>query len=502
MAISSSRKVIVIGAGFAGLAAAASLAQAGYAVTCLEKNEVAGGRARVFQAEGFTFDMGPSWYWMPDVFEQFFQKFGKSVADYYKLIRLDPSYQVLFGEQDMLELPAKMPELEALFESLEPGAGSQLQKFLKQAAYKYKVGINHLVYKPSRSLTEFVDARLMIDVLRLDVFQSMHKHVRKYFKHPKLIQLMEFPILFLGALPQNTPALYSLMNYADMALGTWYPLGGMHKIVEGMVALAKELGVVIRLGEEVQQLEIQNGNITKVITPQGSYEADVVIGGGDYHHLETKLLPVAFRSYTEKYWDSRVMAPSSLIFYLGVDKTLQGLHHHNLFFDEDFGPHAEEIYTNPAWPKKPLFYASVPSKTDASVAPAGKENLFILIPVAPDLEDTEETREYYYQMVMARLEKLTGQEVQKHVVYKRSYAHRDFIQDYHAFKGNAYGLANTLRQTAILKPGLKSKKVQNLFYTGQLTVPGPGVPPSLISGQVVATEVAKEFAPYVATLTA
>jgi phytoene desaturase len=334
----------------------------------------------------------------------------------------------------------------------------------------------------------------MLGVLRLDVFQSIHKHVRKYFRHPRLIQLMEFPILFLGALAQNTPALYSLMNYADMALGTWYPMGGMHKIVEGMVALAQEQGVNIRLGEEVTRLEFLNGAITHVQTAQGRYEADVVIGGADYHFLETKLLPAQYRSYSDKYWDSRVMAPSSLIFYLGIDKKLDGLRHHNLFFDEEFAPHAHEIYTEPAWPSKPLFYVSVPSQTDASVAPMGQENLFILIPVAPDLDDSEQVREKYYSLMMDRLEKITGQEIKSHVIYKRSYAHQDFIKDYHAFKGNAYGLANTLLQTALLKPSLKSKKVPNLFYTGQLTVPGPGVPPSLISGQVVAAEVMKEFA--------
>ncbi len=488
------QKVIVIGAGFAGLSAAASLAQAGYDVTCLEKNEGAGGRARVFKAEGFTFDMGPSWYWMPDVFDRFFEKFGKTVADYYQLVRLDPSYQVLFGENDVLDVPAKMAELEKMFEDLEPGSTQKLRDFLKQAAYKYKVGMNQLVYKPSRSLTEFVDINLMLGVLRLDVFQSMHKHVRKYFQHPKLVQLMEFPVLFLGALAENTPALYSLMNYADLVLGTWYPKGGMHKIVDGMVALAQEQGVVFRLGEEVLSFEFKENSITEVITSQGRYTADIVIGGADYHFIETKLLPNHLQTYSASYWDKRVMAPSSLIFYLGVDKKITGLQHHNLFFDEDFGPHADEIYTNPAWPKKPLFYVSVPSKTDDTVAPAGKENVFVLIPVAPDLDDTPETREYYYHLVMERLERLTKQEIRSHVVYKRSYAHQDFKNDYHAFKGNAYGLANTLMQTAILKPSLKSKKVKNLFYAGQLTVPGPGVPPSLISGQVVAVEVQKEFA--------
>ncbi|GHA54458.1 phytoene desaturase family protein [Pontibacter akesuensis] len=487
-------RVIVIGSGFSGLAAATSLADQGYEVTVLEKNDSPGGRARSFSADGFTFDMGPSWYWMPDVFESYFNKFGKSTSDYYDLKRLDPSYAVIFGENDFVNIPAQMPQMHALFESMEKGSAEQLDKFLEQAAYKYEVGINQLVYKPGRSLTEFMSPRLLLDVIRMDVFQSFHKHIRRFFRHDKIIKLMEFPILFLGALPQNTPALYSLMNYADISLGTWYPMGGMHKIVEGMVKLATEKGVKFRYNQDVQQLQVEKQVVHRVQTSTDAFQADVVVASADYHHVEKELLPETSRSYTDAYWEDRVMAPSSLLFYLGVSKRLQNLQHHNLFFDEDFGPHAEEIYTNPKWPTKPLFYVSAPSVTDPAVAPEGCENLFILIPVAPGLEDTEELREKYFNLVMDRLERLTKQEIRSAIVYKRSYAHRDFIKDYNAFKGNAYGLANTLLQTAILKPSLKSKKVKNLFYTGQLTVPGPGVPPSLISGQVVAKEVAKEFA--------
>jgi len=488
------KKVIVIGAGFAGMAAATSLAQQGFRVQVLEKHDRPGGRARSFSAQGFTFDMGPSWYWMPDVFEKYFRKFGKTTADYYELLRLDPSYTVIFGENDFMPVPAQMPAVHALFESLEPGSSQKLDAFLKQAAYKYEVGINQLVYKPGRSFTEFLDWHLLLDVFRMDVFQSMHQHVRKFFRNDKIIKLMEFPILFLGALPQNTPALYSLMNYADIALGTWYPRGGMYKIVEGMASLAESVGVEFLYNQEVNWLETEGKNIQRVHTTEKIFAADVVVAGADYHHVEKALLPQTKQSYSDSYWNTRVMAPSSLIFYLGIDKKLANLQHHNLFFDEDFEPHAQEIYTTPRWPTNPLFYVSVPSKTDASVAPAGCENLFILIPVAPGLPDDESTREKYYDLVLNRLEKLTRQKIREHVIFKRSYAHQDFITDYHAFKGNAYGLANTLMQTAILKPGLKSKKLNNLYYTGQLTVPGPGVPPSLISGQVVAQEVAREFA--------
>ena len=487
------QRVLVIGAGFSGLSVATSLAQKGYDVTIVEKNEMAGGRARVFRANGFTFDMGPSWYWMPDVFETYFGRFGKKPSDYYNLTRLDPSYKVVFGPTEAIDLPANLDDLKALFDSIEPGSGAKLTEFLRQAAYKYDVGIHKFVWKPSRSVTEFMSVKLLYDVARLDVFQSFASHARKFFTHPRLLQLIEFPILFLGATPQNTPAMYSMMNYAEMVGGTWYPMGGMHKIIEGMVALAEEKGVKILLNQTVEHIETTNKMARRVRTDKDVFETDVVVGSADYNHIETALVDPANRNYDDAYWAKRVMAPSSLLFYLGVSKRIPKLDHHNLFFDEDFGLHAEEIYETPKWPSKPLFYASAPSKTDPSVAPEGSENLFLLIPVAPDLVDNDATREHYYHLIMDRLEAYVGESVRDFVVYKRSYAHNDFKSDYNAFRGNAYGLANTLMQTAILKPSLKNKQVSNLFYTGQLTVPGPGVPPSLISGLVVADEVAKEY---------
>ncbi|MVM40502.1 phytoene desaturase [Spirosoma sp. HMF3257] len=487
------QRVLVIGAGFAGLAAATSLADKGYDVTILEKNSMPGGRARVFEAKGFTFDMGPSWYWMPDIFETYFARFGKKPSDYYNLVRLDPSYKVIFSASESIDLPAGIANLEILFEQIEPGSGLKLREFLKQAAYKYDVGMNRFVWKPSRSVTEFLSLKLLYDVTRLDVFQSFATHARKFFKHPRLLEIVEFPILFLGATAENTPAMYSLMNYAEMALGTWYPMGGMYEIVKAMVSLAEEKGVKILLNQKVQKIDILNQVAQQVSTDKGIFEADIVIAGADYNHVETSLMDSVNRNYSDDYWQKRVMAPSSLLFYLGVNKRIPRLQHHNLFFDEDFKLHAQEIYETPRWPTKPLFYASAPSKTDPGVAPEGCENLFLLIPVAPGLTDDEATRERFFELIMDRLEAYVGEDIRSHIVFKRSYAHRDFERDYNAFRGNAYGLANTLRQTAFFKPSLKNKRVNNLFYTGQLTVPGPGVPPSLISGLVVADEVAKEF---------
>ncbi len=488
------KQIAVIGSGFAGLSAATSLASEGYAVTIYEKNATPGGRARKFMSDGFTFDMGPSWYWMPDVFEAYFNRFGKKTSDYYELVRLNPSYRVYFSKEVVWDIPADQDALNQFFEAEEPGSSSKLQLFLKEAEYKYKVGINDLVYKPGLSITELLDLKLAAGVFKLHVFQSISKHIRSYFKSPRLIQLLEFPVLFLGASPQDTPALYSLMNYADMKLGTWYPKGGMYEIVDAMVSLAKEKGVHFEFNSEVRELTMNSTKIKEIqINGSKSVKVDAVVAGADYHHVEQNLLPPKFRRYTESYWQSRKLAPSSIIFYLGVNKKLDNLLHHNLFFDEDFERHTKEIYESPQWPTAPLFYVCCPSKTDDTVAPKDAENLFILIPVAPGLTDDESTRDRYYDMIMARLEQLTKQSIRPHVIYKKSYAHRDFIADYNSFKGNAYGLANTIGQTANLKPSILNKKVSNLFYTGQLTVPGPGVPPSLISGQVVARELTKRI---------
>lgn len=485
------KKTAVIGSGFAGLSAATCLAQAGFDVTLFEKNSTAGGRARKFEEQGFTFDMGPSWYWMPDVFDKFFARFGKKTSDYYHLERLSPSYRIYYKANDLLDIPAGVDGLCQLFNQLEPGSGKQLLKFLEEGKYKYDIGVNDLVYKPGLKLSELADMKVIRGIFKLHVFQSLSRYVRKFFKNPRIIQLLEFPVLFLGATAEKTPALYSLMNYADMALGTWYPKGGMFKIVEGMTAVAKEQGVKFEFNSKVSGFEM-NGNAIKEIIVNGEPRSfDYVVAGADYHHVEQTLLPASHRRYTEKYWQSRSMAPSSLIFYLGLNKKIEGLLHHTLFFDQDFGLHSKEIYEDPKWPTSPQFYVSCPSQTDPTVAPAGHENIFILIPVAPNLRDEESTREKYFNMVIDRFEKIIGQTIRKHIVFKRSYAHKDFIADYNAFKGNAYGLANTILQTANLKPSMVNKKVKNLFYTGQLTVPGPGVPPSLISGQVIADELIK-----------
>lgn len=489
------KHIITIGAGFAGLSAACVLAKAGFKVTVLEKNDQPGGRARVWEKDGFKFDMGPSWYWMPDVFENFFALFGKKPQDFYELKRLDPAYRVYFAKDDALDVPAKIAELEALFESIEPGSSEGLRKFLTQAEYKYKVGMGEYVFRPSHNITEFIDLNLIRKSFSMQLLTNMSKHVRQYFKNPKLIKLLEFPVLFLGARPQDTPAMYSMMNYADLVLGTWYPMGGMNEIVKAMVSVATDLGVDIKLNTEVGKIEVANEKVSYVVTDKGVFEADFVIAGADYEHVDQELIDQPNRNYDRKYWDGRTMSPSSLLFYIGTNKKVDGIKHHNLFFDEDFEQHANDIYIDPKWPEKPLFYVCCPSKTDKTVAPEGCENLFFLVPLAPGLEDTDALREQYFELLMNRFTKITGENIRDSIIVKRSYAMNDFKADYHSFKGNAYGLANTLSQTAFFKPAMRAKHIKNLLFTGQLTVPGPGVPPAIISGQVAAGEAIKYFRP-------
>ncbi len=484
------KKVVIVGSGISGLSAAAVLASHNYDVTVIEKNDKPGGRINYFEHDGFTFDMGPSWYWMPEVFEQFYNRFGYKASDFYDLRRLDPGYQVIFGQDDALDISASYDELRTLFNRVEPGTAEKLDKFLDDAAYKYQVGMNEFVWKPSQSIFEFASLKILKSLFKLQLFNSISKEIQAVVSESRLRQILEFPVLFLGATPDDTPALYSLMNHADLKLGTWYPMGGMYKIAEAFYKIAKDQGVKFHFGKEVREVSYDKNTITKVIADDLSLDADLVVSNADYHFFDQKILSPQYRNYTPEYWDKRKMAPSSLLVFVSVDKKVKNLRHHNLFFDADFGHHAQLIYKTPDWPDKPLFYVCAPSVTDPSVAPEGKENLFFLVPLAPDLKDKEGgDLDNYFNHLVQRVEAYTGDSISDHITYKKYFGIKDFKGVYNSFKGNAYGLANTLFQTAFLKPKLKNKKLANLYYTGQLTTPGPGLPPSIISGQVVAQEI-------------
>ena len=477
------KKITIIGSGFSSLSAACYLAKSGHQVEIFEKNDSPGGRARQLKKNGFVFDIGPSWYWMPDVFEKFFNDFGKSVSDYYQLERLDPGYKVYFGKDDFINIGDNLDKIYNVFEGVERGSSEKLKKFIRKAAENYKIAIKDLVYRPGLSPLELITPVTLKKIGSF--FSNVKKEVTKDFKDPKLTQILQFPVLFLGAKPADTPAFYSFMNFADFGLGTWHPKNGMYSIVKGMVSLAESQGVKIHLNSPVDEILLEKNKAVGIKVKNKIILSDIILSGADYQHTETLVSP-NYRSYSEAYWDKKVFAPSSLLFYVGINKKVKNVSHHTLFFDVDFDTHASAIYDNAKWPDEPLFYANFPSISDPNMAPEGKEACFILIPIAPGLEDTESIRQKYFEIILNRLEKLTGQQLRDSILFKESFCVNDFISVYNSYKGNAYGMANTLFQTAFLRPKLKSKKVKNLFFSGQLTVPGPGVPPALISGKLVA----------------
>lgn len=482
--------IAIIGAGFSGLSAACYLAKAGHKVEIFEKNATPGGRARQLKtSNGYVFDMGPSWYWMPDVFERFFEDFETSVTDFYSLKQLDPAFEIVFPQNELLKVPADYESLSTLFESIEEGSAQKLERFLQDGQIKYELGMQKLVYKPGLSVFEFLDAAIIRGALKMDITKAFSKHVRRYFSNPKLVALMEFPVLFLGAMPKDTPALYSLMNYAALKLGTWYPSGGFGKIIESMVLLAEQQGASFHFNASVKRIIHNKNRLSGVVVDGKELSFDAVISSADYQHTEASMLAPEVRNYSGRYWDKKTFAPSCLIFYLGLNKRIKQIEHHTLFFEEDLEAHSQEIYKDPKWPSEPLFYVCCPSQSDNTVAPEGHENLFMLMPIATDLHDSSEMRELYFEIMVERLEKHVGEDILPYIDYKKSYCVADFKTDYNSFKGNAYGLANTLKQTANLKPKIKNHRIENLFYTGQLTVPGPGVPPALVSGKLSAQQV-------------
>ncbi|WP_034040949.1 phytoene desaturase family protein [Wocania ichthyoenteri] len=478
----------IIGSGFSSLAASCYLAKAGCNVTIFEKNATIGGRARQLKKDGFVFDIGPTWYWMPDVFERFFSDFNKKPSEYYALEKLNPAYSVYYGKDDFITIEDTLEKITKAFEKEESGSSKKLNKFIKDAKDNYEVAIKDLVYNPGISPLELITPTTIKKINQF--FSTIKRDVRKEFKNDRLIKILEFPVLFLGAKPSDTPSFYSFMNYADFGLGTFHPKKGMYQVILAIESLAKELGVNIKTESPIDKIIVENGEARGIISNGKTYLSDIVLSGADYHHTET-LLDKPYRQYSEKYWSKKTFAPSSLLFYVGFNKKLKHVNHHTLFFDVDFETHAKAIYDTPKWPENPLFYASFPSKTDSSSAPEGKEAGIFLIPLAPGIEDTQELRDQYFEKIISRFENLTSQHVKNDIIFKESFCLNDFIKDYNSYKGNAYGMANTLSQTAFLRPKLKSKKVKNLFFTGQLTVPGPGVPPSLISGKLAANLITK-----------
>ncbi|GAB6090978.1 phytoene desaturase family protein [Spirochaeta dissipatitropha] len=486
------KKVCVIGGGFGGLSAASLLASKGFEVTLLEKNDGLGGRAQVWKEDGFIFDMGPSWYLMPEVFEQFFSYLGKNRSDYYELHKLDPYYRIFFSPDEIIDINGDLKRTKEIFESFESGGGARLQKYLDGAEYKYNVAMREFLYTEYRNVFQFFNRRIMLEGTRMNIFQSLDKFIGKYFQDRRAKQILEYAMVFLGASPKNAPALYSLMSHVDLNLGVYFPIGGMAALVDGFSKLAEDCGVKLLTGHEVRSLEVNNGRVTAAVTDQGKIEADIFLGNADYQHIDQKLLPEKYRSYSPGYWNKRIMAPTMFIIYLGLNRKVPELVHHNLYFSDPWDEHFDQIFKKPAWPDDPSYYVSCASHDDPLVAPEGHENIFFLVPVASGMDDNDSIRETYSEKILDHFENLIGTRIRDSIIIKRIFSHRDFSSEYNAFKGSALGIAHTLNQTAIFRPSHRSRKLSNLYFSGQYTHPGVGVPMTIISSHVIGNNIASE----------
>ncbi|PNX50071.1 MAG: phytoene dehydrogenase [Thermoplasmata archaeon M8B2D] len=486
------KKVIIVGSGFGGLAAAGLLAHDKHDVTVIEKNEQPGGRASVWKKDGFTFDMGPSWYLMPDVFEKYFAEFGKKPQDYMELVRLDPSYRVFFSENDFVDISADLDKNLELFEQLEPGAKVKMKEYLELSKYEYEIAMKDFIYKDYKHLTDFFKPKLIVEGTKLHMFEKLDGFAQRFFKSEKIRKILEYTIVFLGGSPYDSPALYSLMSHVDFNMGVWFPKNGMGKLVEAMHKIAEEQGAKFVFNEPVEKILIENGKAVGVKTSKKEYDAEIVVVNADYAWAEMNIVDKKYRSYSDKYWDKRKIAPSAYLLFLGLDKPIKHFIHHNLYFHPQWVNHFDDIFKDPKWPKDFSYYVSCITKTDPKTAPKECENVFVLIPVAPGLKDDEKTREKYYNKIIEHMEMLTGENLRDHVIVKRIFAHNDFSNRYNAYKGTALGLAHTLMQTAIFRPKHESKKVKNLYYTGHYNHPGIGVPMVIISSQILANIIKSE----------
>lgn len=475
----------VIGGGIGGLATAALLAHKGYAVTLYEKNPQLGGRAMQTTIDGFVFDRGPSWYLMPEVFERYFALFGHQSSDFYTLHKLQTQYRVYWDMQgDHTDISANLAQNLATFEAIEPGCSAAVTSYLEKARYQYEVSMKHYLYTSFDKISDYLRPSLLVEGIKLHLFESLDTHTRRYFSSEKLRKILQYTNVFLGGSPKKTPALFSLMSHIDFHQGVFYPMGGMYETVKALITLCEAHHVTFQLNSPISHLDVADGRATL---------ADIVVSNADYAHTEMHLLDPVYQSYPKKYWERATIAPSAFILYLGVQGNVKNLVHHNLFFDHDWERHFDQIFSNPGWPEDPSYYVCCPSKTDPSVAPAGDENIFVLVPVAPGLTDDDATRERFADKIITHLEQITGDSIRERITTKLIHSHRDFISLFHAYRGTALGLSHTLFQSAFFRPKNKSAKVSNLYHVGQYTLPGIGVPMCLIGAEVVTEKILRDF---------
>jgi len=484
------KKVIIIGAGIGGLGTAALLSKRGYDVTILEKNEKIGGRANIFTAEGYTFDMGPSWYLMPDVFEHFYDLMEEDINKHLNLVKLGPSYKVFFPgdpEYPVVDIHSDLKKDLPTLEQFEPGITPKLRKYLETSGKQYELAKKSFMYRNYDSIFDFFKWELMKEGRHMNPLQTMEKYLNKNFSDDRVKKILEYTLVFLGSEPKKTPALYNIMNFIDFHYGVYYPKGGIYTIIDSLKSMNDTHGTTIHTNTGVSEIIIENKTATGVRLENGEImNADYIISNADLHFTETKLIAEKkHQTFPEKYWDKAVMGPSAFIMYLGLDREVPNLTHHNLRFAQNWKENFKELFDEPALPTDPSYYVCKPTHTDTNIAPKGKDILFMLVPIAAGMTITDDMKKSYRDKIIGMMKTdLNLPDLEESIVYEKSYWGDDFGRDYNAYKGTALGMAHTLKQT-LLRPGNKSKKVKNLFYVGAGTNPGIGMPICLISAELM-----------------
>lgn len=487
-------KVIIIGAGIGGLATANLLAQDGHEVHVFEKNDYLGGRAGRFEKDGFIFDTGPSWYLMPEVFDAYYKLLGTSAGQELDLIKLTPAYKVFSGTEAPITITGDLERDGLTFENIETGAGEQLKRYVAESKQTYRTSLDHFLYSNFENKAALLHKEILKNAGQFTKLATtpINKYVEQYFSNPRLRQIMEYPMVFLGSSPFSAPALYSLMSALDFDEGVFYPKGTMYSIVESLVGIGERLGVTYETLAPTVEIITQGGRATGIRLENGSVEtADIVISNADLHFTETELLKPNDQSYPEKYWAKKEASPSALLMYLGIDGKVPEFEHHTLLFADDWKGNFDAIFNTKTVPKPASLYISKTSQSDAT-APEGKENIFVLVPLPAGIALSETETETLADSYLEQIRASTGVDLKARTITRTLFGPNDFSAKYNAWQSTMLGPSHKLAQSAFFRTPNKSKKVKNLYYVGASTVPGIGVPMCLISAQLVAERIEKE----------
>ena len=497
------RRAVVIGGGISGLASAALLARDGFSVTVLEQRKQLGGRAGSWEQDGFRFDTGPSWYLMPEVFDHFFQLLGTSADAELDLEKLDPGYRVYSeGHDEPIDLRADREANIALFESIEPGAGKRIRKYLASAEDTYAMAIRRFLYTTFQNLRGLAapDVLRRLPKLARLLIEPLSTFAESAVKDRRLWQVLGYPAVFLGTSPYAAPSMYHLMSHLDLADGVLYPKGGITEVIAAVERVARREGAKIIAGAKVERIVVEDGHVTGVVHRdrrgvQHTAPADLVVSAADLRHTELQLLDKEHRTYPAAHWEKRDPGPSAVLVYLGIDGPVPGLLHHTLVFTEDWKANFGAIFgADRHVPDPASIYVCAPSETDTSVAPPGSSNLFLLVPLPADLSigrgGVDGAGDYEVERIADRAIDVVASrsgvpDLRERIRVRRTIGPRDFADDYNAWNGSMLGPAHTLKQSAFFREKNASRKVEGLYYAGASTIPGIGLPMCLISAEVL-----------------